>query len=173
MTATTWRARAPVEVVLVRPEIAPNVGNVARTCAALDLPLHLVGELPFALSDASLRRAGVDTWAQLELHWHRHLREVIALCGGRALVFTTGGSLALPEVRFAPGDLLVFGRESSGLTAEDLQGCPTQAVRIPQARDVRSLNLATAVGMACGAALSALGAWPDVPAEAPHSPRVA
>lgn len=148
-------------MVLVRPEIAPNVGNVARTCAALGLPLHLVGPTGFRIHDASLRRAGVDTWAQLELHWHRHLREVVALCGGRVLAHTTDGEIPLSPFDYVAGDLLVFGCESQGLAVEDLEGCTALRVRLPQARDLRSLNLATSVGMSCALALGGLQAWPD------------
>jgi len=147
-----------VEVVLVRPQIAPNVGNAARTCAAFGVPLHLVGPFGFSLEDAALRRAGVDSWAQLELHVHRHLVEVLALTGGRPVAFTTGGDHVLSRFEFRRGDLLVFGCEPSGLSAEDLADCHPLRVRIPHGRWVRSLNLSTSVGIGLYAALATLGA---------------
>jgi tRNA (cytidine/uridine-2'-O-)-methyltransferase len=152
--------RPPVEVALVRPQIAPNVGNAARTCAAFGVPLHLVGPLGFSLDDAALRRAGVDSWAQLEVHWHHHLVEVLALTGGRPVAFTTGGDRSLSEFEFCAGDVLVFGAEATGLTVEDLAGCNPRRVRIPHGRWVRSLNLATSVGIGVYAALFALHALP-------------
>lgn len=149
-----------VEVALVRPEIPPNVGNAARTCAAFGVPLHLVGEVGFSLTDPRVKRAGVDTWAQLELHCHDRLRDLVALTGARLVALTTGGDRSLDEFVFKHGDLLAFGREATGLEPADLQGCTPHCVRIPQARYVRSLNLATSVGIVVFTALRSLGALP-------------
>ncbi|MBN2361757.1 MAG: tRNA (uridine(34)/cytosine(34)/5-carboxymethylaminomethyluridine(34)-2'-O)-methyltransferase TrmL [Deltaproteobacteria bacterium] len=150
----------PVEVALVRPQIAPNVGNAARTCAAFGVPLHLIGPLGFSLDDAALRRAGVDSWAQLEVHCHRHLDEVLKLTGGRAVAFTTDGDRLLSGFDFCVGDVLVFGTENTGLSADDLAGCEPQRVRIPHGDWVRSLNLSTCVGIGVYAALCGLRALP-------------
>lgn len=157
-TARVFSLQPAIEVVLVRPQIAPNAGNAARTCAAFGVPLHLVGPLGFSLEDAELRRAGVDSWAQLEVHCHRHLVEVLALTGGRPVAFTTGGDLLLPQFEFRRGDVLVFGCEASGLSDADLAGCDPVRVRIPHGRWVRSLNLSTSVGIGLYAALAATGA---------------
>ncbi len=148
---------AAVEVVLVRPQIPPNVGNAARTCAAFGLPLHLVGPSSVRLDDPSLRRAGVDTWSQLEIHRHDHLAEVVALTAGRAVAFTTGAAVSLVDFVFTEGDLLVFGPEATGLEPADLQGVTAETVRIPQGEQIRSLNLATCVGIGSYAALLSLG----------------
>lgn len=141
----------PFAVVLVEPEIPQNVGAIARTCAAYEIPLHLVGARHIDFSAAALRRAGVDTWSQVELYRHRHLRDVLQICAGRPLAFTRHAASSLAAFSFASGDLLVFGRESDGLNEEELALCSERLV-IEQSAGVRSLNIAVSVGVACYAA---------------------
>ena len=138
-------------VVLVAPEIPQNVGATARTCAAYSVPLHLVGGTQIDLSAAALRRAGVDTWSQVELYRHDSLAEVLQLTQGRPVALTRRGAQALPSFVFAPGDLLIFGPESHGLGEQELALCRSR-VFIPQSDSVRSLNLAVSVGVGCYAA---------------------
>jgi tRNA (cytidine/uridine-2'-O-)-methyltransferase len=145
-----------LEVALVRPAIPPNVGNAARTCAAFEIPLHLIAAAAVRLDDAALRRAGVDTWAQLEVHTHDHLAEALALTGCRPIAFTVDGDVSLSEMVFEPGDLLVFGPEDEGLGDADLEGIEATRVRIPHGAAVRCLNLASSVAIGVWAAWSSL-----------------
>lgn len=147
----------PFSVALVRPEIPPNTGNIARLCAATGTPLHLVGPLGFRLSDKSLRRAGLDYWDAVELHAHgdwEDFRKALPLPAERLHLFSTAGGRSFFDTEFHPGDLLIFGSESLGLPDPILQAAPGRVIGIPmRAGEVRSLNLATTVGIALYEAL--------------------
>ena len=150
----------PLQVVLVAPQIPPNTGNVARTCAVTGCRLHLVGPLGFSLADKDLRRAGLDYWAEVAPEtypgWPEF--EARALRGGTAGVhlFTARAARTLREASFAPGDFLVFGQEQLGLPPALLTAWPERCVSIPMLPGRRSLNLAVAVGVAVYAALNAI-----------------
>lgn len=135
----------PFRVVLVEPEIAPNTGNVARLCAATRSELHLVEPLGFRLTDAAVRRAGLDYWDKVKRVRH-HSFEAFVECvrPGEALHFlSTRGEISYLEARYAPGDWLVFGSESRGLDASILGAYPDRVRAVPMDLDrVRSLNLA-------------------------------
>ncbi len=147
-----------LHVALVRPEIHPNTGNIARLCAANEIALHLVGKTGFRVDDRSVRRAGLDYWPHVDLRRHDSvelLKE--ALSGSRFLYFSARAKRPYTEIVYRPGDCLVFGPESHGLPAELLDANPEWAVTIPMAsRHVRSLNLATAVAVAVYEALRQL-----------------
>ena len=89
-------------VVLVHPQIPPNTGNIARTCAATNTELHLVGPLGFELSDRYLKRAGLDYWPHVKLHYHldlAHFQSHYQHSEGRLLGFSVRGkSCILPSV---------------------------------------------------------------------------
>lgn len=139
----------PLNIVLVEPEIPPNTGTIARLCAATGTRLHLVGKLGFRLTDAQLRRAGLDYWDAVDLSRHDTLDTVqTVLPDRRAFYFSTRGSRPYTSVRYRPGDLLVFGNESHGLPDELLDRHEPDVLGIPMRIDrVRSLNLATAVAI--------------------------
>src|SRR5512139_2189583 len=100
-------------VVLVEPEIPPNTGSVARTCAATNSPLHLVEPLGFRIDDRSLKRAGIDYWHLVQVHVHASFADFRAGCpDARLHLFTGGATRSYLDADFAPGDALVFGRES-------------------------------------------------------------
>src|SRR6516162_10005277 len=118
-----------LHVALLEPEIPPNTGNIARLCAATGTALHLIGRLGFRLDERSLRRAGLDYWPAVD-------------CRGHA-------SLTYTRIKYQDGDCLMFGGESRGLPKTLLEKHPDRTVTIPMPADrVRSLNLATAVGIA-------------------------
>lgn len=152
--------RPPLEVVLVAPQIPPNTGNVARTCAVTGSRLHLVGPLGFSLEEKHLRRAGLDYWASVDPAVYRSWAEFAAraLGGslGRVHLFSGRAARSVFETRFAPGDFLVFGTEQDGLPPALLAAAPERAVAIPMLPGQRSLNLATAVGIGIYAALAQL-----------------
>ncbi len=151
-------ARAPLNVVLVEPQIPPNTGNVARLCAATGCALHLVGPLGFSIDDRALKRAGLDYWHAVELHVHASLDAYFLACDGRFWLMSTRAAPNYSSASFALGDALVFGKETAGLPQALLDAHPERALRVPM-RDgvVRSLNLSTAVGIVTYAALAELG----------------
>ncbi len=141
----------PLQVVLVSPQIPPNTGNVARTCAVTGSRLHLVGPLGFSLEAKRLRRAGLDYWEDLSAEVHDGWPdfEARALRGqiGRLHLFSARAERSIFEVRFQPGDFLVFGSEQLGLPPALVSAWPGRCVSIPVREGQRSLNLATAVGI--------------------------
>ena len=147
-------------VALVEPEIPPNTGNVARLCAATQTPLHVVGVTGFRLDDRAVRRAGLDYWPEVELQRHRDLDALKrTLPHSRLLYFTTKAERSYAEWSFEAGDCLVFGPETRGLPEELLRANWARCLTIPMPNPrVRSLNLATSVGIALYEALRQAGA---------------
>jgi tRNA (cytidine/uridine-2'-O-)-methyltransferase len=141
-----------LRVVLVYPEIPPNTGNIARTCAATQTELHLVEPLGFEISNRYLKRAGLDYWPYVKLHCHRSWQVFQAFQqrqGGRSISFSTSGSLSYLQFQFQNQDWLIFGSESSGLPPNILENS-TATLYIPMTQQgVRSLNLSVsaAVGL--------------------------
>lgn len=142
--------RSSLDVVLYQPEIPQNTGNVARTCAATHTPLHLVEPLGFRITDRHLKRAGLDYWPFVSLRVHPNMESLkAALPGARWVLFSAHACRSVYAFRFRPGDCLVFGSETSGLPKELLDLAPENVLQIPIDRSqVRSLNLATSVGVA-------------------------
>lgn len=150
-----------IDVALWEPEIPPNTGNIARLCAATGSPLHLIGRLGFRLDDRSLRRAGLDYWPHVALQRHATLTDFETACAGRRL-FCYSAHAVRPycAIAYEPGDCLVFGSESQGLPPSLLERCGDRVLTIPMpAGHVRSLNLATAVGIVLYEALRQLHKW--------------
>lgn len=141
-----------LRVVLIHPQIPPNTGNIARTCAATATELHLVGPLGFEISDRYLKRAGLDYWPYVNLHYHDSLdafKSVHQMQGGRWIGFSTSGTFSYIKFQFQTDDWLLFGCETKGLPQDVLQACEA-TVYIPMAQpEVRSLNLSVsaAVGL--------------------------
>ena len=150
----------PLEVVLVAPQIPPNTGNVARTCAVTGCRLHLVGPLGFSLAEKDLRRAGLDYWddVAVEVHADWPAFEAAHVRGRpeRLHLFTARAERSLFTARFAPGDILVFGQEQLGLPPALVAAWPERCVTIPMLPGQRSLNLAVAAGVGVYAALRSL-----------------
>jgi len=147
-----------LHVVLVEPEIPPNTGNIARLCAATFTPLHLVGKLGFRTDDKAVRRAGLDYWEEVDISYHLDLEGLYAsLPEHRFLYFTTKASRPYTDTRYMRGDCLVFGRETRGLPEELLKANWERCLTIPMPnRNIRSLNLATSVGIVLYEALRQL-----------------
>lgn len=139
-----------VKVVLVHPQIPPNTGNIARTCAATATELHLVGPLGFEISDRYLKRAGLDYWHLVNLRYHHSIDEFYAFSQsqiGRWIGFSTSGRCSYIQFQFEPQDWLLFGSETVGLSKEVLSTC-AETVHIPMAQSgVRSLNLSVSVAI--------------------------
>ncbi|MEW5771280.1 MAG: tRNA (cytidine(34)-2'-O)-methyltransferase [Pseudomonadota bacterium] len=137
------------EIVLFQPEIPPNTGNVIRLSANTGCRLHLVKPLGFSLDDKQLRRAGLDYHEYAEVQVHEDWAALrAALPGRRFHAFSTRGTGTFAEARFAPGDVLVFGRETGGLPDAVLADIPAaQVLRLPMRPGQRSLNLSNAVAV--------------------------
>jgi tRNA (cytidine/uridine-2'-O-)-methyltransferase len=135
-------------VVLVEPEIPPNTGNVGRLCLATKSTLHLVKPLGFSLDDRQLKRAGLDYWEDVDLKVWDSLPALLKSEGARNRSFfvTTKANQAYWNVKFQPGDFLVFGRETKGLPESLLEENTKSCITIPM-HGTRSLNLATAVAI--------------------------
>lgn len=136
-------------IVLVAPEIPPNTGNAIRLCANTGCRLHLVEPLGFDLSDAQLRRAGLDYHAMACVTVHRDwLACRAALGGARLFALTTKAHRRHASADFCPGDAFVFGAESSGLPPDLLaQFDDDHRLRLPLIPGNRSLNLSNAVAV--------------------------
>jgi tRNA (cytidine/uridine-2'-O-)-methyltransferase len=148
-----------LNVVLVEPEIAANVGAIGRTCVAAGARLWLVRPLGFRLDDRHLRRAGLDYWPHLDLKVVDRLDEAAEAIGAdRLWLFSSEASRPYTDVTYRPGDALVFGRESRGLPDRLLAEWPDHTLRIPIRPEARSLNLANATAIALFEAVRQLSA---------------
>jgi tRNA (cytidine/uridine-2'-O-)-methyltransferase len=144
---TTATTVGEFHIVLVEPEIPHNVGAVARLCVATRSTLHLVGRLGFHLDDASVRRAGLDYWRHVRLARHEDFAAFQRSVDAPLFLFSARGSADYASADFPSRAALVFGNESKGLPSA-VRALAEPAYRIPIYDDrVRSLNLATAVGI--------------------------
>jgi tRNA (cytidine/uridine-2'-O-)-methyltransferase len=142
-------------VALHEPEIAPNTGNLMRLTVNTGSRLHLIEPLGFSLDEAKVRRAGLDYREYATVTSHPNWDEFLAQAEGRRIfAFTQHATMVYTDVFYAEGDVLLFGKESTGLPGVILESdAITSAVRIPIAPDGRSLNLANA------AAIGVYEAW--------------
>lgn len=134
-----------LHIVFVNPEIPPNTGNIARTCAATNTVLHLVKPLGFDISDKAVRRAGLDYWKYVNLEVHESLDEFMYKYKDRRMFLaTTKGGKYYSDNQYRDEDMFLFGRETAGLPKEFIEENKEKAIRIPMSKDtrLRSLNLA-------------------------------
>jgi tRNA (cytidine/uridine-2'-O-)-methyltransferase len=136
--------------VLYQPEIPPNTGNVIRLCANTGARLHLVKPLGFALDDKHMRRAGLDYHEYASVAVHENWPACLAaLAGRRFFAFSTKARTRYDSVRYAAGDVLLFGPETRGLPPEILAEIPAERrLRLPMRPGNRSLNLSNSVAVA-------------------------
>jgi len=135
-----------LHIALVFPEIPQNTGNIGRLCVGLGARLHLVRPLGFSLEAKAVRRSGIDHWRKVDLQVHDQLEAFLSWCEGRRLhTLTRHAPRSIAHADFERGDVLVFGRESTGLPERLRDG--TQCWRIPIPGPIRSLNLANAVSV--------------------------
>jgi tRNA (cytidine/uridine-2'-O-)-methyltransferase len=148
-----------LHVALVEPEIPPNTGNIARLCAATFTGLHIVGATGFRMDDRTLKRAGLDYWDEVKLSRHIDLERLYeALPDSRFIYLTTKSKRPYTNWEYKDGDCLVFGRETRGLPEELLRANADRCLTIPMPnKNVRSLNLATSVGIVLYEALRQTG----------------
>lgn len=146
-----------LNIVLVEPEIPQNTGNIARTCAATNSVLHLVGPLGFSLEDKYLKRAGLDYWHLVDIRYYENYAEFEEKNPSADKYFlTTKAKKCYTDVTYGPNSYLVFGKETAGLPMQLLQANWERCVRIPMSDEARSLNLSNSVAIVVYEALRQL-----------------
>jgi tRNA (cytidine/uridine-2'-O-)-methyltransferase len=147
-----------INIVLVEPEIPQNTGNIARTCAATGCSLHLVRPLGFSVDDRHLKRAGLDYWSLVDIHYHDSFDELKnKYPDGRFFYSTTKASKRHTEAVYEDNCFIVFGKETAGLPKPLLDANPEFCIRVPMINDARSLNLANSVAIVVYEALRQIG----------------
>jgi len=139
-----------LNIVLFRPEIPPNTGNIARLCVGIKANLHIVGGASFDLSEKAVRRAGLDYWEHLTLYQHKDWESFIQVIPDLSRVFlvTKFGESLYSSKTYQKDDFFVFGRETTGLPIEIRNAFPADnQIYIPMAKECRSLNLSNAVAV--------------------------
>lgn len=139
-----------LHLALFEPEIAGNVGTIARTCMATGTRLHLIRPLGFRLTDEALKRAGMDYWQEVDVHIHVsysafYATFAVAFEHQRVYALSTKASQGYSDISYVDDSVLLFGPESRGLPLEVRQQC--QALRIPMHSKARSLNIAVSAGV--------------------------
>ena len=135
-------------IVLVEPKIPPNTGSIARLAVGVGATLHLVGKLGFSTDERSLKRAGLDYWKYLDLHYHDSLDDLHGKHpNGRFFYATKKTKRLYTEVSYLEGDFIVFGSETSGLSEDILKKYSDFTISIPMTGPMRSLNLSNAVSV--------------------------
>lgn len=135
-------------IVLVEPEIPQNTGNIARTCAATGASLYLIKPLGFEIDDKKLKRAGLDYWDKLDIHYEESLDDFLSHHKGDELFFfTTKGQHKYCEIEYPDNCYIIFGKETAGLPEWLLHENPDRCVRLPMLKNLRSLNLSNTVAV--------------------------
>lgn len=133
-----------LHIVFVEPEIPGNTGNIARTCAATNVVLHLIEPLGFDIDEKSVRRAGLDYWEHLEKEVHSSLDEFLEKYKEHRKFFvTTKANHLYTDFEYKDGDMFLFGKETKGLPKWLIAENEKTSIRIPMSEDtrLRSLNL--------------------------------
>lgn len=149
-----------INIVFVEPEIPPNTGNIARTCAATGTNLHLVKPLGFSIDDKQVKRAGLDYWPYVNLEVHESLDAFMEKYGDRRLwLATTKAKNMYADVEYIDGDFILFGRETRGLPTDFVEAHQESGIRIPMSEDTRtrSFNLSNSANIILFEALRQLG----------------
>lgn len=138
-----------LNIVLVEPEIPHNTGNIARTCALTNTELHLVRPLGFSVDDKHLKRAGLDYWHLLKVHYYDNFHEILAKYPeGHFYYATTKARKNYTQFSYEDNSFFVFGKETKGLPKELIDENIDTAIKIPmKAKLGRSLNLSNSVNI--------------------------
>lgn len=138
-----------LQIVLYQPEIPPNTGNIIRLCANAGAALHLIRPLGFELTEARVRRAGLDYHELAQVHEHDNYAAYLeAAHPARVFAISTRGTRRYTDVAFGADDALLFGPETRGLPQSMLDAMPAAHIlRLPMRPDNRSLNLSNAVAV--------------------------
>ena len=134
-----------MHIVLIEPEIPANTGNIARLCANTGIELHLVKPLGFSTDDKYLKRAGLDYWHLVKVHYHENFDEVLEKY--KVHYATTKANHVHSDVTYGMDDMLVFGKETAGIPESILKEHWDDCIRIPMISESRSLNLSNSVAV--------------------------
>ena len=148
-----------INIVLFRPEIPQNTGNIGRTCVLTNAKLHLIGPMGFSISDKTVSRAGLDYWKELDVSLYGSYEELREKDKDSKFYFSsTKGTKNHSEIEFEEDVFIVFGRESSGLPEYIMEENRENLFRVPMAESsTRSLNLSNTVAIVAYEALRQLG----------------
>ncbi|HEY7296398.1 MAG TPA: tRNA (cytidine(34)-2'-O)-methyltransferase [Xanthobacteraceae bacterium] len=152
-------------IALYEPDIPQNTGTILRLAACLDIAVHIIEPAGFPTTDRAFRRAGLDYLEGVDLMRHASWETFEAWRrddGARLVLFTTRASVCYLDHAFAADDILLFGRESSGVP-EAVHSAANARVMIPMRAGMRSLNVAVACAMGLGEALRQTGEFPPTP----------
>lgn len=137
-----------MNIILHEPEIPANTGNIGRTCTATGTALHLIRPLGFRINDKMLKRAGMDYWDSLDVHYYDDFEDFLAKNpNARIYMATTKSKQCYTDVRYEEDCFIMFGKESAGIPEEILLRYQETAVRIPMGHGMRSLNLGNSVAI--------------------------
>ena len=135
-------------IVLVEPEIPQNTGNIARTCAVTGSKLHIVKPMGFEITDAKLKRAGLDYWHFLGVKFYENIDEFFEINkDARFYYATTKAVNTYADVKFCDGDFILFGKDTKGLDEKLLYDNKDYCIRIPMISEARSLNLSNSAAI--------------------------
>ena len=138
-----------INIVLLEPEIPQNTGNIARTCAATGSALHLIEPVGFTVTDAKLKRAGLDYWNKLDITYYKNIDDFYEkTAGGSYFYFSTKAPRCYTDIEYPDECYLIFGKESRGIPEEILKKNLDKCVRIPMLENLRSLNLSNSAAIA-------------------------
>ena len=136
-------------IVLLEPEIPQNTGNIARTCAATGASLHLIEPMGFTVTDAKLKRAGLDYWDKLDITYYKDIEDFYERTkGGEYFYFSTKAPRCYTDITYPNPCYLIFGKESAGIPETILKKNLERTVRIPMRESLRSLNLSNSAAIA-------------------------
>jgi tRNA (cytidine/uridine-2'-O-)-methyltransferase len=150
---------AAMRIALYQPDMAPNVGTLLRLAACLGVAADIIEPCGFPFGARALRRSGMDYLAHADYTAHASWDAFLAAAPGRLVLLTTRASLPYVDFGFAPADVLLVGRESSG-APEEVHARADARVAVPMAQGLRSLNVAVAAGMVLGEALRQTNGFP-------------
>ena len=138
-----------IGIVLLEPEIPQNTGNIARTCAATGASLHLIQTMGFTVTDAKLKRAGLDYWDKLDITYYKNIEDFYnKTAGGEYFYFSTKAPRVYTEISYPDNCYLIFGKETAGIPESILKKNLDRCVRIPMRETLRSLNLSNSAAIA-------------------------
>ncbi|MEM5585440.1 tRNA (cytidine(34)-2'-O)-methyltransferase [Roseibium sp. AS2] len=153
------------DIALYQPDIPQNTGTILRLAACLGVRVHIIEPAGFPVSDSALKRAGMDYLERAAMTRHTSFEKFEAwraASGRRLVLLTTGSDRAYTDFRFAGNDILLMGRESSGVPGP-VHDRADARLTIPMSEGMRSINVAVAVGMTIGEALRQTGTFPGTP----------
>ncbi len=139
-----------IDIALYSPEKPANTGNIGRLCVGANVSLHIVGRPSFLLRDKEIKRAGLDYWEKLNLVEHKNLESFIEYCeynSRRIVVVSKFAKFAYFEFTYKEGDILLLGKESTGLPSDVLEQFAQSSVYIQMNENIRSLNLSNSAAI--------------------------